>query len=567
MTQSNSDRIEEIFHAALALPESERSAFVANECANDPDCVSEVNSLLEAAARSGFLDLPVVPLGAADSILGTTIDGRYKVERELPHGAMGKVYLAHHLELPGKFVVIKVLPHTSTNDPDAVKRFKQEVQALTLINHPGVVTVFGAGEWEGKPYIVMEHVDGPTLRSEIPNTGIELRRAAALIKQIGSAVGHVHDSGILHRDLKPENIMLQLLSDGSEVIKIVDFGIAKIKNSVGATSTVNTVPIGTRAYMSPEQLCGGERITAASDVYSMAVVVCEMITGQRPVQPNQALQGRWHPKQVDLPKSLSPRVRQLISKALSFDPNKRCQSARQFGDELAEALVNDGMNGTNNAPPPPLKKLLAIFSGVLIFALLSYGIYKYFVQPPPLPPPNSKGFNYWVTVQRMRGGKEYEVPIKSNGGNDIFDNGDKFQLSVLTLESGYLYIFNEGPLEKDTSFRMIYPKKQINDGSASVGPNDTVTSDWITFRTPAGTEDFWIVWSVLPVSELESARKEALNHPQAGLTAQTLVTIKQYLKTMDAEVDAWTAKYKDSQEVKVRKRNDLVLTLAQFKHR
>ena len=140
MTQSNSDRIEEIFHAALALPESKRSAFVANECANDPDCVSEVNSLLEAAARSGFLDLPVVPLGAADSILGTTIDGRYKVERELPHGAMGKVYLAHHLELPGKVVVIKVLPHTSTNDPDAVKRFKQEVQALTLINHPGVVT-------------------------------------------------------------------------------------------------------------------------------------------------------------------------------------------------------------------------------------------------------------------------------------------------------------------------------------------------------------------------------------------------------------------------------------------
>jgi serine/threonine protein kinase len=561
---SNSDRTERIFHAALALPESERKAFVANECADDPNCVSEVNSLLEAGARSGFLDVPVVPLGATDSFVGTTIDGRYKVESELPHGAMGKVYLAHHLELPGKFVVIKVLPQTSTNDPDAVRRFKQEVQALALIDHPGVVTVFGAGEREGKPYIVMEYIDGPTLRSEIPSLGIELRRAAVLIKQIGAAVGHVHDRGILHRDLKPENIMLQLMSDGTDVVRIVDFGIAKIKDSVSATSTVNTVPIGTLAYMSPEQLRDGERIAAASDVYSMAVVACEIITGQRPGQPKR---GRWHPKRVELPKSLSPRVHQVISKALSFDPNKRYQSARQFGDELAEALVKDGVNDTNGARQQPLKKWLAIVSGVLIFALLSYGIYKYFVQPPPLPPSHSTGFNYWVIVQRTRDGKEYQVPIKSNGGDDIFDNGDKFQLSVLTLQPGYLYIFNEGPLENATSFRMIYPKRLINDGSASVGPNDTVTSDWSTFRGPAGTEDFWIVWSVSPVSELESARKEALNHPQAGLTDQTLMTVKQYLKTMNAEVNARTAKYKDSQEVKVRKSNDLVLTLAQFKHR
>lgn len=563
MTQSNSDRIEEIYHAALALPESKRSAFVANECANDPDCVSEVISLLEARARSGFLDAPVVPLGAADSLLGTTIDGRYTVERELPHGAMGKVYLAHHLELPGKVVVIKVLPHTSTNDPDAVKRFKQEVQALTLINHPGVVTVFGAGDLEGKPYIVMEYIDGPTLRSEIASGALDVKRAAAVIKQMSAAVGHVHDKGILHRDLKPENIMLQLLSDGTEVVKIVDFGIAKIKNSIGATSTVNTVPIGTRAYMSPEQLRGGERITAASDVYSMAVVACEMITGQRPLQPDQTSQGRC---QVELPSGLSSRVRQLISKALSFDPNKRYQNARQFGNELAEALIKGGVNGTNGTARSPLKKWLAVVTSVLIFALLSYGIYKYFVHP-PLPPPHTKGFNYWITVQRMRDGKDYQAPIKSNGGDDIFDNGDKFQLSVFTLEAGYLYVFNEGQPDQSTSFRMIYPKKPINDGSASVGPNDTVTSDWITFRGPAGTEDFWIVWSVSPVSELESARKEALNHPQAGLTDQTLVTVKQYLKTTDSEVDAWTAKYKQTQDVKVRKRSDLVLTFAQFKHR
>jgi serine/threonine protein kinase len=553
VTQSNSDRIEEIFHAALVLPESERSAFVVNECTNDPDCVSEVNSLLQAAARSGFLDVPVVPLGEGDSLVGRIIDGRYEIESELPHGAMAKVYLARHLELPGKFVVIKVLHRESTND--------RELQALTLLRHPGVVTVFGAGQVDGNAYIAMEYIDGPTLRSEIENTTIELRRAAALIKQIGAAVGHVHDKGILHRDLKPENILLQLLTDGTEEVKIVDFGIAKIKESVSAAGVTNTVPIGTLPYMSPEQLGNGERITAASDIYSMAVVACEMITGERPGRYAQR-QGRWHLKSVDLPSSLSGDARKVIAKALRSDPKKRYQSAKQFGGDLAEALLN-----VKDEPPGPVEKWLKVVGGFLLLALMGYGVYQSGVLVPPAPPPESKGFNYWITIQRMRDGKDYDVPFKSNGGDDISDNGDKFQLSVFTLEAGYLYIFNEGQPDQGTSFRMIYPKKMINDGFASVGPNDTVTSDWIMFRGPAGTEDFWIVWSVSPISELESARKEALNHPEAGLTGETLVTVKQYLKTMDAEVDAWTAKYKQTQDVKVRKRSDLVLTLAQFKHR
>lgn len=553
MTQSNPDRIEEIFHAALALPESERSAFVANECANDPDCVSEVNSLLEAAARSGLLDVPVVPLGEKDSLVGRIIDGRYEIESELPHGAMGKVYLARHLELPGKFVVIKVLLRASTND--------RELQALTLLKHPNVVTVFGAGQVDGHAYIAMEYIDGPTLRSEIQNTTMELRRAAALIKQIGGAVGHVHDKGILHRDLKPENILLQLLTDGTEEVKIVDFGIAKIKDSVSAAGVTNTVPIGTLPYMSPEQLGDGERITAASDIYSMAVVACEMITGERPGRYAQR-QGRWHLKSVDLPSRLSGDARKVIAKALRSDPKKRYQSAKQFGDDLAEALLN-----VKDEPPGRIEKWLKVVGGFLLLALITYGVYQSGVLVSPAPPPESKGFNYWITVQRMRDGKDYDVPFKSNGGDDIFDNGDKFQLTVFTLEAGYLYVFNEGQPDQGASFRMIYPKKPINDGSASVGSNDTVTFEWITFRGPAGTEDFWIVWSVSPVSGLESARKEALNHPEAGLTGQTLVTVKQYLKTMDAEVDAWTAKYKQTQDVKVRKRSDLVLTLAQFKHR
>lgn len=567
MKPPNWDRIQDIYLAALALPHSERSAFVENACAGDPDCLHEVKSLLEAADRSSVLDHPVARLDPSDNLVGTTLEDRYEVVSQLPHGGMGKVYVARDRQLHDRLVVIKVLS-ASTKVPDAVRRFKAEVQALTAVDHPNVVTVLGAGELaDGTPYIVMQYIDGLTLRSEISTgDGMDKKRAASLIRQIGAAVGHVHDKGILHRDLKPENIMLQVLSDGTEVVKVVDFGIAKILDSVSATSALNTVPIGTLPYMSPEQLRGGERITAASDIYSMAVVACEIITGKRPAQPDPAAPGKWRPKRVNLPTGLSAKAHSVLARALSSDPAKRYQSAKQFGDELADALLEVKTELSGDPLPQWLKKSLWALGGVLILAGLSYGAYWYFVKS-MIPPQDSKGFNYWITVQRTHEGKNHGTPYKSNG-NDIFDNGDKFKLHVLSLEPGYLYIFNESPPEPNTAgFRMIYPRQGTKEGSASVGANQTVESDWLTFRGPPGAENVWIVWSVSPVSELESAKKEALQHAQAGLTDESLVRVKEYLKTMNAQVDAWTARFKDVQEVKVRKKGDLVLTLAKFPHR
>src|SRR6202022_1724477 len=132
-----------------------------------------------------------------------------------------------------------------------LKKFRQEVEALARIDHPGVVSVLGAGELpDGKPYIGMQYVSGVTLRSQIPPEGMNLERTAVILKQIGAALDDVHEKGILHRDLKPENIMLQVLKGGTELVKIVDFGIAKVKDSVVAPSTVNEAPVGTILYMS-----------------------------------------------------------------------------------------------------------------------------------------------------------------------------------------------------------------------------------------------------------------------------------------------------------------------------
>lgn len=569
MTQSNRDRIQETFLDALELPESERSAFVEKKCAADPDCIRDVNSLLEAAARAGILDRPVANFGLPVSLVGKTIDRRYDIERELPHGGMSEVYVALDKKLDGKPVVIKILSAALVENSYARQHFDQEVEALRRMKNAGIVDVSDRGQLpDGRPYIVMQYVDGETLRSQIPNEGMDLRRAASILKKVGAALEHAHQNGIFHRDVKPENIML---THGADSVVLIDFGIARVMDSVVALSTVGGASAGTLAYMSPEQL-SGKRVVAAGDIYSMAVVAYEMITGRRPFSPNSHaqmldLQRRGvRAKPTDLRPGLSRRAQRIILRALSFEPGYRYKSAKQFGDQLAAAM-NEPIGP---APWRRIARRLSIVAGVLVLAMLSYGIYKYFAgtQPPrpQISQTQSLGFNYWLIVQRTRDGKDYEAPYKSNG-NDTFHNGDKFQLNVLSLDSGYLYILNERPPEEgSTSFRFIYPKRAINDGSSSVGGNQPIQSDWITFQGPPGTDNYWIVWSASPLTELESAKNEALKHPQAGLTNQNLVTVKEYLKKLDTEVNARASRMSASQEVQVRKRYEIVLTFAEFKH-
>lgn len=572
MTQSNRDRIQETFLDALELPESERSAFVEKKCAADPDCIRDVNSLLEAAARSGILDRAVANFGSSVSLAGKTIDGRYEIERELPHGGMSEVYVALDKKLDDKPVVIKILSAALVENSYARQHFDQEVEALLRMKNAGVVDVSDRGQLpDGRPYIVMQYLDGETLRSQIPNEGMDLGRAASILKRVGAALEHAHQNGIFHRDVKPENIML---THGTDSVVLIDFGIARVMDSVVALSTVGGASAGTLAYMSPEQLTG-ERVAAASDIYSMAVVAYEMITGRRPFSPNSHAQmlnlqrKGVRAKPADLRLGLSETAQRIILRALSFEPRHRYKSAKLFGDELAAAL-NEPI-GQEPSPSRRIATRLSIVAGVLVLAMLSYGIYKYFAgtQPPrpQISQTQSQGFNYWLMVQRTRDGKDYEAPDKSNG-NDTFHNGDKFQLNIQSLYSGYLYVFNERPPEEgSTSFRLIYPKRAVNDGSTSVGANQLIQSDWITFQDPPGTDNYWIVWSASQLTELESAKNEALKHPQAGLTDQNLVKVKEYLKKLDTEVNARASRMSASQEVQVRKRHDIVLTFAEFKHR
>src|SRR5438105_2613480 len=219
------------------------------------------------------------------SLVGETLGERYVIESELGQGGVGAVYLARDHKLHDKRVVIKILLDRSLQNSWVVQKFQQEKEALARVDHPGVVGILDTGELaDGKPYLVMQYVDGVTLRSQIKPEGMSLDRSAEIIKQIGRALGAAHDRGIFHRDLKPENIMLQNFGAGEEQVKIIDFGIAKLKDSIVAPSTMTGATAGTVSYMAPEQL-SGRPVSAATDIFAMGAIAYELATGRRPFNP------------------------------------------------------------------------------------------------------------------------------------------------------------------------------------------------------------------------------------------------------------------------------------------
>ncbi len=290
-------------------------------------------------------------LPSQDELIGQVLNGRYLIQHEIKRGGMGVVYLALDQQLHSRRVVIKVLLEEAFQSEYVVQKFRQEVEALSRIDHPGIVGIIDAGELQsGKPFIIMQYVDGVTLRSAISPEGMNLERIAELLKQVGRALAAAHNRGILHRDLKPDNIMLQDLGHAEEQVKIIDFGIAKVKDSVIAPSTSLNLSPGTVAYMAPEQL-NGRPITAATDIFALGAITYEMVTGRKPFNPEtgfellQMQQAGVRVKPADLRPSLPIKAQEVILKALSFAPVDRYTTPREFADSFAGAIAEDLQSG------------------------------------------------------------------------------------------------------------------------------------------------------------------------------------------------------------------------------
>jgi serine/threonine-protein kinase len=250
--------------------------------------------------------------------------GRYRVERELGGGAMAKVFLAHDQELD-RWVAVKILDEQLAADESFRARFSREARVAAGLSHPNVVTVFDVGETDGRPFIVMEYVEGRTLddrlREEGPLPPDEVER---LGRQVCAGLEHAHEHGLVHRDLKPGNLIERV--DGT--VKIADFGIARAAEETELTE-VGTI-IGTAAYLAPEQIDGGA-VTPQTDLFAFGLVLYELLAGRRPwqVQRLTDLARRRTTEPAALPGGTPPALAELVGRCIEHEPEDRPASTAE----------------------------------------------------------------------------------------------------------------------------------------------------------------------------------------------------------------------------------------------
>ncbi len=286
MDSDRHQRLTDLLDAALQLPASERNAFLAAACGDDTELQREAESLLLSFEQaSSFIEAPVFA-GASDFLLADDqpMEGRqighYKIVRELGRGGMGAVYLAERADEYREQVALKIVKRGMDTD-FVVRRFRHERQILASLNHPNIARLLDGGTTEdGLPYFVMEYIAGEPIDQYCDHHNLTIQERLKLFRTVCAAVQYAHQNLVIHRDLKPGNILIT--ADGTA--KLLDFGIAKILNpeiSQTVEKTATLMRLMTPEYASPEQV-RGELVTTASDVYSLGVVLYELLTGHRP---------------------------------------------------------------------------------------------------------------------------------------------------------------------------------------------------------------------------------------------------------------------------------------------
>ncbi|HEU0031178.1 MAG TPA: protein kinase [Kofleriaceae bacterium] len=311
-----------------------------------PNPVTKTNTTVTAAALAENLE------EAEADLIGMEVDGRYRVIELIGEGGMGKVYLAEHIEI-GKRVALKVLHPSYSRMPDLVERFRREARAASKIGHPNIVDVTDSGTTaDGSVYFVMEYLEGVELGSVIEREGaLDVARALKISGQICRALSAAHAQGIVHRDLKPENIFLITRDGAADVVKVLDFGIAKTTEAEAARERRLTSPgmaMGTPEYMSPEQ-AAGRPADARCDVYALGAIMYEMVTGIPPytgdnfmeILTKKATQDPTPPHQVR--KELPGPVSDLVVSAMARNPDARPQTMETLEYELNKCLSGRGV--------------------------------------------------------------------------------------------------------------------------------------------------------------------------------------------------------------------------------
>src|SRR5215471_449550 len=344
-------KIDQLFHLALQEEPHRRGALLAEKCSGDESLRSEVEALISSHEQSStFVETLVADVAAgllAESeprLAPATVVAHYKIIALLGKGGMGQVFLAEDTRLHRR-IALKLLPAHFTRDEARVRRFEQEACAASALNHPNILTIHEIGKLDGMDFIVTEFIDGQTLR-ELGREKVKLTDALDMVIQVASALDAAHTAGIAHRDVKPENIMRR--SDG--YIKVLDFGLAKLtEDEAPATESESThrslfesrpgAVMGTVVYMSPEQARGLE-VDARTDIWSLGVVLYELVAGRVPFQGAEAADViRSIAEKEPLPLSehapeVPAELERIVSKTLRKDRKERYQTVKELALDL-----------------------------------------------------------------------------------------------------------------------------------------------------------------------------------------------------------------------------------------
>jgi serine/threonine protein kinase/tetratricopeptide (TPR) repeat protein len=385
MTPERYRQVGQLFHAALDLEPDEQAAFLEGACGGDQDLQREVESLLAAhRGACAYFTAPALEVAAElipreehISLIGRPIS-HYQILSRLGAGGMGEVYLAQDTRL-GRKVAIKFLPRNFKQDQERVKRFEREARAISALNHPNIITIHEIGWAEERQFIVTEYVEGETLRQTLLKGPLRHVTALEIAIQVASALAAAHEVGMVHRDIKPENIMVR----PDQLVKVLDFGLAKLTerrsiadesrtltialsgNEPSITTGIKTMPglvMGTPQYMSPEQVRGGV-VEAPSDIFSLGIVLFEMIAGNKPFTGETPLDvlAAILEKEVtslarfvtDLPWELD----RIVRKALAKRVEDRYQVVEDLRRELKNVLTDIGRDRETKLETRPERRL------------------------------------------------------------------------------------------------------------------------------------------------------------------------------------------------------------------